>query len=144
MRTATRHAVVAGALVLAGCGGDEGDGADETRGTAPGIEALSLETDHLVVGEQTALSGRFAFHDTEGDADRFAAAITLPSGARQSVPPSKTQGTSGLTEGEVMFLVAVAPPEEGTYTLEIWMLDEADNESNHLDAALEAGPAPDD
>ena len=130
--------VITAALAV-GCGGD--DDGEEQAGSAPVIEALSFEPQQVTVGEQAALSGTFTFSDADSDANRFAAALTLPSGARQSVPPSPTQGTAGRTEGEVLFLIAIAPPEEGAYTLELWMIDQADNESNHLDGTVQAEPS---
>ena len=125
-----------GAALLAGCGGENDE--EEPAGTAPVIESLTLDPPQIPVGEQTAVTGRLRFRDAESDANRFAGALTAPSGARQVSPPSSTQGTNGRGEGELLFLIPIAPPEEGVYTLEVWMLDEQGNESNHLDGALEA------
>jgi len=128
-----------GAAMLAGCGGDDGE--EEPAGTAPVIESLTLDPPQVPVGKQTPVTGRLTFRDAEADANRLAGAVTGPSGTRQVSPPSPTQGTNGRGEGELLFLIAIAPPEEGAYTLEVWMLDEQGNESNHLDAALEAQPS---
>lgn len=125
---------------LAACGGDDA-GDDTPVGTPPTIEGLTFDPAQVPPAQQSVITGRFTFHDADSDADRFAAAITTPDGTRQEVAPSKAPGTSGQTSGQVGFLVAVAPPVAGTYTLELWMIDEAGNESNHLAGPLEASPA---
>jgi hypothetical protein len=129
---------LAGAISMSGCGGDDGDSSGEDSGSAPSIEALSFGPPKVPAGKQSVLTGKFTFHDPDSDADRFAAAIVLPDGSRQSLPPNKTQGTDGRADGQVEFLMAVAPPVAGNYAIELWMVDAADHESNHLDGGLEA------
>ena len=137
-RRMIQTAALASAILLSACGSDDGDAGDEDKGSAPAIEQLSFDPQNVQAGKQSVLTGKFAFHDADSDADRFAAAIVLPDGSRQSLPPTKTQGTVGRASGQVEFLMAVAPPVAGNYTIEVWMVDAADNESNHLDGSLDA------
>jgi hypothetical protein len=129
---------VGGAFILLGCGDGGESESEQPQGTAPVIETLAFDPKMVPAGQQTVITGKFSFRDAESDADRFAAALTTPDGTRHSTPNSPTQGTEGMAEGQVMFLVPVAPPAAGTYTLELWMIDAENNESNHLDGALEA------
>ena len=121
-----------GALVLftlVGCGGD---------GSAPVVSNLAVGPLTVPVGPATAITGSIRFMDSDGDVDQIAAAVTF-AGTRTEVGPATIQPSPGDVEvGSVAVGLSLTPPVAGTYELEVWLLDEADNKSNKLTVSVTA------
>lgn len=116
-------------FTLVGCGGD---------GSAPVVSNLAVGPLTVPVGPATAITGSIRFMDSDGDVDQIAAAVTF-AGTRTEVGPETIQPSPGDVEvGSVAVGLSLAPPVAGTYELEVWLLDEADNKSNKLTVSVTA------
>ena len=124
---ATSVALLA-ATLIAGCGGSSGD----AEGTAPTIRDLTLTPTSIAVGAQATMTGALTFDDPDGDLSQVGVEITLPNGTKQALPKSAVQGASGLKEGPVDVALVVLPPTAGTYGIDVFVVDQAGHESNHL------------
>ncbi|MGE0549851.1 MAG: hypothetical protein AB7O24_17050 [Kofleriaceae bacterium] len=100
-------------------------------GEPPTISNLTFSPTSWVVGEQIALNASLSFHDPDGDVSELGFELRLPSGAIQpSAPP--IQGTLGQFDAGMSLAIVVVPPEPGPYSFELWVIDDAANESNRL------------
>lgn len=112
---------------LSACGG--GGGGSEPTGTAPRISNLSLSPDTVYyMGGDGAAQISATVDFTDPDMDIATAYIRLADGTTQTLdlPPINT--TSGTLMGELI----VATTELGVFTSEVWLVDAAGHESNHL------------
>ncbi|MGE0870745.1 MAG: hypothetical protein AB7P03_19420 [Kofleriaceae bacterium] len=132
-RHSTTNAIASGliALACAGCASDD-------PGDPPAISDLTYSPDTWTVGQQTLISGTLAFHDPDADVEKIGFELRLPGGATQPVSPGPTPGTSGRTDAGVSFAIGVVPPAAGAYSFEVWLIDEAGNESNRLSGTANA------
>ncbi|MGE0551732.1 MAG: hypothetical protein AB7O24_28885 [Kofleriaceae bacterium] len=111
----------------------------EDPGEAPEISGLTYAPDTMAVGEQTILDGSVAFHDPEGDLAEIALLWHLPSGGEQLFPNGPVQGPAiDHADGALQFALSMIAPEAGAYSFELWVIDEAGNESNRLTGGLTA------
>jgi hypothetical protein len=127
--------IAALALVLlctAGCGGEE------TDTEAPSISDLTYSPQTVPVGEATVVSGTFSFEDPDGDVLGALIAMTPPGGETQELPRADIPRAAGVTAADVMLQVLVNAQIAGRYEFEVWVEDEAGNESNRLEGAVVA------
>jgi hypothetical protein len=117
-------------LLSAGCG--------EDQGTAPTISDLSLQTTSVTVGQQATVTGQFTFSDPDGDLESFSVEVTAPTGLSQTVGPQAIQGAAGVTDGPISLAVVFNPGVAGDFVLDVWVVDGAGNESNHLTGTVTA------
>ncbi len=156
-------------LVLAACGGDDADDDaaddDDSAVTDDDDSAATDDDDDAAVGEAPVLAGLSVTHAMAGDecrayvtftgtdADGDIATSSLWVGFNPA-PPFSWNFDTGTPPPvyEVPYAVdilvsdgAVVPhvPAEGVYDVEVWVFDEADNESNHLTQAKWQAPTQD-
>jgi hypothetical protein len=110
----------------------------EPHGAAPYVEALTFSPEVVTVGQSNTVTGTFAFDDPDGDAGRIAFRITDPSNQTQDVEPQEVPGLRGQTSGTVQFTLSFQPAAAGLHTIEVWLIDDTDFESNHLSGEVEA------
>ena len=122
--------VLLATLLSAGCSDDQG--------TAPAISDLSLQTTSVPVGQQATVSGQFTFSDPDGDLESFSVQVTAPTGQSQTVGPQAIQGAAGVTDGPIGLAVVFNPGVAGDFVLDVWVVDSAGNESNHLTGTVTA------
>ena len=116
-------------FALGSCGGGGGGGDTPSTGTAPRISNLSLSPDTVYyMGGDGAAQISATVDFTDPDIDITTAYIRLADGTTQTLdlPPINT--TSGTLMGELI----VATTELGVFTSEVWLVDAAGHESNHL------------
>jgi hypothetical protein len=123
------------ALASVGCGDEE---SAKASGAPPEISTLSYQPSTVAAGQQGTISGTFAFTDPDSDASDFAIRVTSPAGQSQTLPPTPASGVSGRESGTVMFAFLLNALAGGEYGFELWMIDEAGHESNHLPGAVQA------
>lgn len=114
-------------VVLAACS----DGGDP-----PEISNLTMTPQTVPVGAATTVSGTMNFSDADGDVDKIAAAVIVPGGARTELDPVPVQTVGDPTAGMVNYAFLIAPPSPGSYTVELWLIDDSGNESNLLSGQL--------
>jgi hypothetical protein len=117
-------------IFFVGCGG--------APPTPPQIDQLAYDPALISVGKQTNITGSLAFIDDSGDIHELDASIQLPSGQVQPFPPTPVAGVSGVKAGALNFALSVALPVAGRYQLEVWLVDDAGGDSNHLTGIVEA------
>jgi len=121
-------------LILAACGGGGGGGGDGGGGTdlctAPQISNLEVTPNYafFMTGNGTGFtSARIDYIDPDGDPGRIR--IEVSDGSSLTIDiPSTVNATSGTLEAAVSFSTL----ERGVFTAEIWLVDQAGNESNRL------------
>src|SRR5687767_12431845 len=112
-------------LALAACTSDDS--------SAPTISNLTASPGTVPVGQQTTISGTFAFEDPDGDLDQLGAAITLPDQSKQQLAMTDLANVGSMTDGTLGWALIVVPPAAGTYKLELWITDAVGHESNRLE-----------
>lgn len=117
---------------LAACGGG-GSSDTSTTGTAPRISNLSLSPDtvYYMDGDGTiTISAQLDF--TDPDLDITTAYIQLADGTTQTLalPPINT--ASGTLMGQLI----VSTAQLGVFTSQVWLVDAAGHNSNHLSVDL--------
>ncbi len=113
---------------LSACGGG-GGGGSEPAGIAPRISNLSLSPDTVYyMGSDGAAQISATLDFTDPDMDIATAYIRLADGTTQTLELPPINVTSGTLMGEMI----VATTELGVFTSEVWLVDEAGHESNHL------------
>ncbi len=118
-------------LLLAACASDD-------AGTAPMISSLTYTPMTVTVGQATTISGSIAFDDTDGDLDQLAADVALPDGSHQMLPMTDLQNVGDMTHGTIAFAMTLVPPAAGAYAFSLWITDDGDHDSNHLDGSVTA------
>jgi hypothetical protein len=122
------------ALLLAGCGGD-GDGAGPPPAVqhAPVISSLRLlpaNAVNMAGGGVMEVSAELTFSDTGKDIQTLW--VGMPDGTRLEFSEASSVTTGTMSEHIVMSTKAV-----GTFTVEVWLVDKAGDNSNHLTAKFE-------
>ena len=127
-------------IALAGCGSGSTD--DRTIPAAtptptPTTGQHVPEISNLTLSPSTALkmegdgsveiTAEFAFADTEGDIETLQ--IVVSDGTRQTIPISTNAASGTLTES-----LSVSTTNDYGCWIEVWVLDEAGDSSNHLSA----------
>ncbi len=125
-----KNIVVILALV-AGCSSSD-------DGAAPTITQLTFAPATVPAGQQSTVSGTFAFADEDGDAAQLGIDITLPDGTSQALPMTDLQNVGDMTSGTIGYSIFVTPPTPGSYKFVIFITDDGDNESNKLMGTLTA------
>lgn len=129
-RVALLPLAMASALTTSGC-----DGGGSAAGHPPAISDLHLSSPAVVDGAGRAdVSGSLSFRDPGGDV----AYLTLSSELATTTIP--VTGASGATSGSGGATITVAPGRYGTQPFEIWIVDRAGNESNHLSGLVSFVP----
>jgi hypothetical protein len=116
----------------AGCS-DESD-----QGSPPSISDLTYAPTTVTVGQLTTITGTFSFTDPDGDLKEMTASLTPPAGQPQTLPAQALQNEAGQTSGMAQLQLVLQPPLAGTYSFEVWLTDDAGNDSNHLTGTFEA------
>lgn len=119
-------------LLLPACG------SEEDRSVAPVLSDLTYTPTTVTAGALATITGSVVFSDPDEDASEFAVKAASPIGQSTTVGPKPARGSPGRTDGQLSFGVHLDPQVAGTYMLEIWMVDEAGNESNRLRGDIEA------
>ncbi|MDH3401932.1 MAG: hypothetical protein OEM03_13320 [Chromatiales bacterium] len=121
-------------FLLSACGGGGGSEPCCTpAGTAPRISNLSLSPDSVYYMDGDGATQISAMVDfTDPDMDITTAYIRLADGTTQTLELPPINMTSGTLMGELI----VATTELGVFTSEVWLVDEAGHESNHLSVDL--------
>jgi len=113
-------------------------GCSSDDGAAPTIATLVYSPMTVPSGAQSTISGTFTFQDKDGDAAQIGIDVRLPDQTMQELPLSDLQNVGEMTSGTINFAVIISPPFAGTYQFEVFIVDDADNESNHLMGSLTA------
>ena len=127
-------AIVSSVTVLLGAAGCDDPEAHEA---APSIQALDYGPETATVGQQVSVVGTFAFRDPDRDIGHIAFLIVAPDDSVQEVPPQEVPSLRGQRSGTVEFTLNLEPTMAGDHTFEVWVLDDTDFESNHLEGVLQ-------
>jgi hypothetical protein len=109
-----------------------------SEGSAPTISALTATPSTAPVGEMTTITGMVDFADEDADVMELNVAVRLPDGTRQELPGTDIAMAGGLPAGRVSYVVLLRPPVAGHYVLEVSVRDTNGNESNVLEAGVDA------
>ncbi len=120
------------ALSLAGCG------SEDDIGSAPVLTNFTYGPQTITAGQATTINGTFDFTDADADANTFWASVTDLAGTPDIAGPKPARDVFGKTAGPVDFHLLLNPTSAGTYTLELWMTDDAGHESNKLSGGVTA------
>lgn len=113
-------------------------GSEEEAGEAPALSDLAFNPTRLGVGAQTTVSGTMRFADVDGDLAQLGVEVALPNGSRQAIPMTDLQGVGDMTEGQLVWAFAIAPPSAGSYAFDLWVTDAEEHASNRLSGTLVA------
>ena len=125
-------------IALAGCGSDGTDNRTIPVATpTPTAGQHVPEISNLTLSPSTALkmegdgsveiTAEFAFADTEGDIETLQ--IVVSDGTTKTIPISTNAASGTLTES-----LSVSTTNDYGCWIEVWVLDEAGDSSNHLSA----------
>ena len=134
------------ALLLVGCGGN-GDGFNFIEPEPLPVESATPEISNLVVSPDAVLlmqgdgtvtaTAEFSYSDE--DLDIVTMHVEMSDGNSQSIPLGAVDTASGTLSEQF----AVSTEESGTLTVQIWLIDAADNSSNRLsDELVVQNPVP--
>jgi hypothetical protein len=126
------EAFVLVALLLPACG------SEDATGVAPVLTNLTYSPTTVTAGAVATITGTVTFADADADVSQFAISARSPIGQTSTIGPRTAEGALGKTGGRLGFAVQLDPQIAGIYSLEIWMVDEAGNESNRLRGTVEA------
>ena len=123
------------ALLLVGCGGN-GDGFNTIEPEPLPVESASPEISNLAVSPDTVLlmqgggtvTATAAFSYSDEDLDIVTMHVEMSDGNTQSIPLGAIDTASGTLSEQF----AVSTEESGTLTVQIWLVDAANNTSNRL------------
>ncbi|MEE8408796.1 MAG: hypothetical protein V3T05_04255 [Myxococcota bacterium] len=124
--------VVAIAICLAGCGSE-----DDSSG-APVLSNLTYSPQTITAGSLTTINGTFDFTDADADVTTFSVSVTDPTSTTTTVGPNPAQNVLGKTVGTVGFSLLLNATTAGIYALELWMTDDAGQDSNKLSGNVTA------
>lgn len=123
-------------LIACDDGGDDADDTDAgANGTAPTISELTLDPATAPRGVATDVTASLRFVDPDGDVELGHVALML-GGQTQTLPPVTVQNVAGVTEGEVLLLLRFQPPTTDPIEVDVWLSDNAGNDSNTLTTTL--------
>jgi hypothetical protein len=105
-------------------------------GTPPEISALTYTPDTVTVGVASTVTGSIAFDDVDGDLSRLNVELIGPDSQLHSIPSANITALGDLKTGTLPFQMVFGPPTAGDYTFNIWISDDAGNDSNKLDGLL--------
>lgn len=134
------------ALLLVGCGGN-GDGFNTIEPEPLPVESASPEISNLAVSPDTVLlmqgggtvTATAAFSYSDEDLDIVTMRVEMSDGNTQSIPLGAIDTASGTLSEQF----AVSTEESGTLTVQIWLVDAANNTSNRLsDDMVVQNPVP--
>jgi photosystem II stability/assembly factor-like uncharacterized protein len=137
--------IVGFVLLLTACGGGGGSSAPASQaveGDVPEIANLivSPETVKHMQGDGTVMAkAELEFSDSDLDIQQMQ--IDMSDGSSQTIP----LGSIPTEHGTIIEEFEVSTAESGTCIVEIWLIDAAGHDSNHLNAAIlveSAPPAP--
>ena len=114
------------------CGCD----APEDSGTAPSLDAFTLDAADVVVGTPSTLRGTLELTDPEGDVTEAELTLLEPTGAEGTMA-TPIAGVEGRTEATVGLQVTVLAPVAGTYEVTAVLLDAEGNTSEPRTSAFE-------
>jgi hypothetical protein len=121
-----------GLVVVAACG-HEND-----LPPVPSVSDLVLENPSVAVGGPVQVKGSMSYLDGDADLTSLYVKVTTPGGQTQTVGPSPATGVENRRAGTLAFAFTLSAEVVGDYQLELWVVDEAGNESNHLSATVTA------
>ena len=110
----------------------------DDAGTAPTISSLVYNPNTVARGQQSTVTGSILFSDDDGDLAKLGVEVTLPDATKQTLPSTDLQGVGDMTEGTIGFQMIFVPPASGTYRFSMFIVDDANNESNRLEGMLTA------
>lgn len=112
---------------------------DDPGDRPPELGALELTPERLAVGEPVEVVARFEFVDRDRDIRSVRAFIRTPRGVLTQTAEGELN-TTAHGGGTARVAVALTPPEPGTYTLHVFVIDSRGNESNIVTGELEVVP----
>ncbi|MGD8772829.1 MAG: hypothetical protein PVI25_07165, partial [Gammaproteobacteria bacterium] len=120
------------ALLLTACGGGGGSSAPASQpveGDVPEIANLivSPETVKYMQGDGTVMA-KAEFEYSDSDLDIQQMQIEMSDGSSQTIP----LGSIPTVHGTMIEEFEVSTAESGTCTVDIWLVDAAGHDSNHL------------
>jgi hypothetical protein len=139
-----RKSILLLTLFAAACGGGSSNGSQPApppiESAAPEISNLTVSPDTLMYMEgEGSVSAKVQLTYTDSDLDIESMRIEMSDGARQTMLLGPMDTESG-TLGEEF---TVSTEELGTCTVEVWLVDQAGNTSNHLTADIQVqSPVP--
>jgi hypothetical protein len=107
-------------------------------GTPPAITGLTYSPMTATHGVVVTVTGSFTFDDDDGDLADLHGELTLPDQTKQSLPKADIRALGDMKTGTLGFQLQALPPTVGSYKFQLWVTDDADNESNRLDGTLTA------
>jgi hypothetical protein len=130
------------ALLLTACGGGGGSSAPASQpveGDVPEIANLivSPETVKYMQGDGTVMA-KAEFEYSDSDLDIQQMQIEMSDGSSQTIP----LGSIPTVHGTMIEEFEVSTAESGTFTVDIWLVDAAGHDSNHLSADILVESAP--
>jgi len=139
-----RKSIVLLTLIAAACGGGGNDGPQPApppiESAAPEISNLTVSPDAFMYMEgEGSVSAKVQLAYTDTDLDIASMRLEMSDGASQTMLLGPIDTESG-TLGEEF---TVSTEELGTCTVEVWLVDQAGNTSNHLTADIQVqSPVP--
>jgi hypothetical protein len=132
MEAGARWLLSLGLVVIAACGHET------DLSPVPAVSDLTIQNPVVTVGGTVQVKGALSYLDGDADLTSLYIAVTTPAGQSQTVGPSPAAGVENRRAGTLSFSFTLNVAAPGDYQLELWLVDAADNESNHLTGTVTA------
>lgn len=139
-----RKSIILFTLLAAACGGGSNDGSQSApaaiESAAPEISNLTVSPDTFMYMEgEGSVNAKVQLTYTDADLDIESMRLEMSDGASQTMLLGPIDTESGTLGKEF----TVSTEELGTCTVEVWLVDQAGNASNHLTASIQVqSPVP--